>query len=695
MRPLAIALAFTFHCPAQFFPANPAGAAPQPSQTKPNAATLAANRVEMEVKGDQTWVDTGMDIAAGETIKVTGTGTIRFSNAKEDNGPEGLKRGFLDMIRTVPVPDAGRGALIGRIGDRDATRAFAVGAERVQRAGLAGRLFLGINTTSMEKASGSFRVVVERLTPASVATGVARPSQAPAKLTAKLTQAQLDSIPRRVAGDDGTPGDRTNFVIVGAEHQVRDGLQKAGWVIVDRSKKDAVLRGMMTVLSKQAYTTLPMSELMLFGRAQDYGYAQGDPLRVIAARHHFRIWRAPFDIGGQPAWAGAGTHDVGFDKDQRNGKVTHKIDPDTDKERDYIGNSLNETGMVALLDYMTAKDPITKARTAHGQEFFSDGRTLVIYLTPDSTDVSKQFADVFCSVLARSNPDGGDWGSCDRWIETKGQTNVRLSQIPGPDKYRVVVVPGFFSSCFPEAPAFLEAHQPLKEKHGYQVDVFGVPNDSSEDNAEKIAAYLRTEAAKDKRKFIIVGYSKGTPDLQVMLANYPDVRASVAAFISVAGASGGSHLAETAPAVAEKYMNQFQISKSCQGDVSKGFKSLGKSVRMAFLAKYPDPLVPTYSIPAIATDAIMSKAVATTAKVVAAFDRDQDGQLTRPDAIVPGSKVLGGAKSDHFALALPFEKAQGSSFGAMMDKNRYPRGALLEAMLRFVVADLEAGNRPQ
>ena len=692
MRPIALTLACAALAAAQFFPANPATpAAPtataSPQAADDNTAAPKAGAKEFDIPGNQLWVDTGLDIAAGETIKITGTGTIRFSNAKEDNGPAGLKRGYLDMIRQVPVPDAGRGALVGRIGDRDSSRAFAIGAERTQRAGLAGRLFLGINTTSMEKASGSFKALVER-TAAVTSASANAPAKAPVKITSKLTQDQLNSIPRRVAGADGTPGDRTNFVIAGTENQVRDGLQKAGWVIVDREKKDAVLRGLMTILSKQAYVTLPMSELMLFDRPQDFGYAQGDPLKVIAARHHFRIWRAPFDIGNQPAWIGAGTHDIGFDKDQRNGKITHKIDPDTDKERDYIGNSLSESGTVALLDYMTAKDPITKAKTAHGEEFFSDGRHLIIYLTPDTQDVSKQFSDVFCSVLARSNPDGGEWGACDQWIELKGSSTMRLSQIPGAGKYRVVVVPGFFSSCFPEAPAFLEAHKPLKEKHGYQVDVFGVPNDSSEDNAAKIAAYLTAEAAKDKRKFILVGYSKGTPDLQVMLATYPELRGNIAAFISVAGASGGSQLAETAPAVAEKYMNQFQISKACQGDVSKGFKSLGRSVRMAFLGKYPDPFVPTYSIPAIADASNMSKAVASTAKVIAAFDKDQDGQLTRPDAIVPGSKILGGARSDHFALALPFEKAQGSSFGAMMDKNHYPRGALLEAMLRFVVADL-------
>ncbi len=51
---------------------------------------------------------------------------------------------------------------------------------------------------------------------------------------------------------------------------------------------------------------------------------------------------------------------------------------------------------------------------------------------------------------------------------------------------------------------------------------------------------------------------------------------------------------------------------------------------------------------------------------MAHFDHDQDGQLTRADAIVPGSKLLGAARSDHFAFALPFEKTKGSQFGVMI-----------------------------
>jgi len=107
---------------------------------------------------------------------------------------------------------------------------------------------------------------------------------------------------------------------------------------------------------------------------------------VVAQRHHFRIWKAPFQVEGQEIWIGAGTHDIGFDRDQRkkNG-ITHKIDPDVDKEREYIGMSLQETGLIAQLSYVTPSKPSKEAVTATGASFHSDGRLLVIHLIPDSS----------------------------------------------------------------------------------------------------------------------------------------------------------------------------------------------------------------------------------------------------------------------------------------------------------------------
>ena len=629
--------------------------------------------------GAAGWVDTGIDLKAGDTVKISAAGTLRFLNAKPA-GPEGLQRGWADLIRQLPVNDVGRGALVGRISNSAAARPFLIGPRTERKAGIPGRLYLGVNAGGNDQPSGAFKVSVE------VIAGVVSATPANFKLP-QFTQKQLDSMPVRVQDAAGTPGDRVNFIIIGSQNSVETAFRLAGWVTVDRSSKDALFRGLLTSLSKQAYVTLPMSELMLFGRVQDYGYAQGDPVRVIASRHHFRLWKAPFTADGQTVWAGAGTHDIGFDKDQRNGSLTHKIDPNTDAERDYIGDSLRQTGMTAKLDYLKPKDTITTAKTAHGEEFTTDGRTLIIYLNPDNSDSSVQFADLFCSVLKQKNPDGGDWGDCGQYFEGSGKSNANVDSAIS-NKYRVLIVPGILSSCVSsDSPAFLEGQRSMKERYGVAVDLINVPNDPSEDNAKMIAAYLQQEAAKDPRKFIVVGYSKGAPDVQTALAKEGIVD-RVAAFVSVAGAVGGSAIADVLPAAADKWIRQYNM-KGCQGDLANGMKSLQKSVRQAFLASYPHPFVPSYSVVAKSDKLTTSKALLQTWQLLTAFGPVQDGQLMKEDAVVPESKYLGVALADHFAVALPFDKSSDSTIKAGMDKTKYPRAALLEAIVRFVTADLD------
>jgi hypothetical protein len=124
-----------------------------------------------------------------------------------------------------------------------------------------------------------------------------------------------------------------------------------------------------------------------------------------------------------------------------------------------------------------------------------------------------------------------------------------------------------------------------------------------------------------------------------------------------------------------------------------GFKSLSKMVRGAFLANYPNPFVPTYSIIAASDKNTTSKALLQTWQLLLTYDPFQDGQLTRSDAIIPGSTYLGIAKGDHFAVALPFDKSTDSTIKTGMDKTKYPRGALIESLLRYVTDDLSKKKR--
>ena len=201
----------------------------------------------------------------------------------------------------------------------------------------------------------------------------------PGKLDSGLEK-DIDGLPRRVNDEFQNQGDMVNFVLVGSEQQVKDALDAASWRIADTDNKEAVLKAVLETYQKKDYLQMPMSTLYLFGRKQDYGYELAQAYSVVASRHHFRIWKAPVTWNGQTMWAGAGTHDIGFEKDQRNGKVTHKIDPAVDGERDNIGQTLQTSGKVKSLYYYLPPDPVQGAKNATGGGYHSDGRILVVVL---------------------------------------------------------------------------------------------------------------------------------------------------------------------------------------------------------------------------------------------------------------------------------------------------------------------------
>jgi LssY-like putative type I secretion system component LssY len=348
---------------------------------------LGKRRVSQEIQltGEQLWSDTGIDVLPGEHIVIAATGKMSYADAKEDNGPDGVPRGFKDLLRILPFNGAGRGALIGRVGDADVAQPFLLGAHRDVIAPVGGKFSIGINHTSDDIGDGTYKVQLE-IYPADphVTYRVARQ----VKLISGVDANLFSKIPRRIADKEGNPGDMVNLLIIGSESAMQKVFTNAGWVKVDTDVRGTVLRGILESISKESYLTMPMSPLYLFGRPQDYGWAHAEPIKVVASRNHLRMWKAPFDVQGQTLWVGAATHDTGFEKDNRNNGVTHKIDPDIDLERDYVEKTLLSTGLVSETAHILPSDPLREARTATGGSFHSDGRVLVLKLEASANNSS-------------------------------------------------------------------------------------------------------------------------------------------------------------------------------------------------------------------------------------------------------------------------------------------------------------------
>jgi len=361
-------------------PATPS-TQPQPEASAAAAPTIvSANRLlnyKVQVVGQQQWTDTKVDLAPGDKVEFTSTGKLSFM--ARDCSPDGLARGWGDLIRSLPVNNAGNCTLIGRIGEADTSVPFAIGSKKALDVRRGGRLFLGVNQTAGDTSSGQYDVAISIVPVTNTTILNAAPPVASAKAV-PFDNKLFEKIPRRVVDMEGNKGDAVNFLIVGSKEQLEAAFGQAGWVIADRSIKDAVLNATMKSTSKQVYLEMPMSQLYMFNRTQDYGYARTEPIQVVASRHHLRIWKSPYEVDGQPLWVGACTHDIGFERDQRNNGVTHKIDPEIDKERDYLAGTLNASGLVTDSNFVVPPEPITEAHTATGGTFRSDGRILVVRL---------------------------------------------------------------------------------------------------------------------------------------------------------------------------------------------------------------------------------------------------------------------------------------------------------------------------
>jgi len=344
---------------------------------------------EIDVAGTKVWVDTNVDVRGGAKLRFTATGKITYppdtsykgkSRTVGAFGPDGLPRGWADLIHQYAVKDAGHGALIGRIGSDAYVQPFLVGASKEYDMPVAGRLFLGINQSMSDAstADGSFHVTIEVLDEGSAeATSIGGPAETSVP---GITPDLLSQIPRRNSDPNGKPGDMVNALIVGTQDQVVQAFTAAGWVQVDKSVGGAMLNAVLGTIEKKDYLTMPMSTLFLFNRPQDYGFAHAEPVKVAMSRHHLRVWKSPYEVDGRPLWCVAATHDIGFERDQRNNGVTHKIDPAIDGEREYVNGTLSGTGLVVQRDHVTPADPLTTAKTATGGEFHSDGRILVLVL---------------------------------------------------------------------------------------------------------------------------------------------------------------------------------------------------------------------------------------------------------------------------------------------------------------------------
>jgi hypothetical protein len=208
----------------------------------------------------------------------------------------------------------------------------------------------------------------------------------------------------------------------------------------------------------------------------------------------------------------------------------------------------------------------------------------------------------------------------------------------------------------------------------------------SERNADIIAAALLDDLT-DQRPYILVGYSKGATDMLVALQRHPELAALTAAFVSVAGAIGGSPVAANDTGNTERLLHFSPYGDCGQGD-GGAMDSLKPRARHAWLRDNLPLPVPSYSVVTAPEPARVSRALRSPYKALGVVHPINDGALLHWDQLLPGSTLLGYANADHWAVAVPIDTS-GVPFGSIAVDNDYDRNRLWRAVFDFVIAEAQ------
>jgi hypothetical protein len=296
------------------------------------------------------------------------------------------------------------------------------------------------------------------------------------------------------------------------------------------------------------------------------------------------------------------------------------------------------------------------------------------------------FAKVFCKALKTSGN-----ADCGAFIELDGPPPPEEPFPPLVDSYKVIVVAGIFSACLPPSiTIYKQGIEALKRDGLKYVDEIKVSaTGGSAEHARQIGDWIRNNY-DPSRPFIAIGYSQGAADLLEAYANEPGVAPAMAALITIAGAVGGSRLADGLPPNVTSQLKDLKIDlPTCRLQSLDGVDSLRRKVRHDFLTAPTTKLPRSYSIAAKSTYGTTSRVLQGGWKQLSAYSIDQDSQVIRDDSMVPGGRFLGTARGDHWSVALPFIEANDPELNRLVDRNTFPRTELLESAVRFVMKDLK------
>ena len=258
-----------------------------------------------------------------------------------------------------------------------------------------------------------------------------------------------------------------------------------------------------------------------------------------------------------------------------------------------------------------------------------------------------------------------------------------------------MVVPGLGWDCFANWVDVKETSATHVRQFGYDMVAMKVEGlSSSAANARQIRdAIMAMEPVNNEPHLVLIGYSKGAPDILEAVVSYPEIRQRIAAVVGISGAIEGSPFAKHVKRSQLKLLRHFPGAECSAGD-GGAVESLLPETRQAWLSENPLPDdFPYYSLVTCPEPERISSFLKHSYKKVGREDVRNDGMVIFPGQFIPNSTFIGCVNADHWAVAVPVARSHPNLAPLFFDENDYPREALAEALLRFVEEDLASSVR--